>query len=75
MSSESVKDIEYFLKDLDRVCWSAYQEGLSGPMLASTMLARVQHWYLMEDPSDLSGMIRLLEHSIRTLEDRPRFDT
>lgn len=62
------------LREVDEACHRANQQGMSGRMIAGTLLARVQHWYILQDPADIKGLEELLEYGLKQLRDRPSWD-
>jgi len=74
VASRLPDDVEQFLTDLDQLCFAAEQSGLSSTMIAGTLLARTQNWYLKDDPADLDGLERLYDSALKLIQSRPRFD-
>lgn len=67
-------DLEYFLRQLDQLVLEQLEEGASPNLIAGALLARVEHYYLLTDPSDLAGLERLLHHALSIIESRPKWD-
>lgn len=69
-----MEDIESYLRDIDQVSAQALADGANLSELAGALLARVHHYYLMRDPSDLEGLEQLLKHALEQIQNRPRWD-
>jgi hypothetical protein len=67
-------ELHQWIRSLDQLCYLAESRGLSGQMIAGTLLARVQHWYLKDNEHDIDGLVKLCEYSIENLKRRPKFD-
>lgn len=74
MNDDLEDEIIELLAGIDRAGLQAIEAGMDPKKIAGTFLARAQHWYLMQDPSDLEGMERLMEYALKTIRDRPRFN-
>lgn len=62
------------LSELDQLFMEYRSEGVSSAMIAGTLLARVGHYYLVDDPADLEGLESLLEYALSSIKGRPRWD-
>lgn len=62
------------LAGIDAAAFRAQSQGMDPHKIAGAFLARTQHWYLKDDPSDLEGLERLMEYALKSIRDRPRFD-
>lgn len=69
-----MENIDTYLRDIDQASAQAMAEGAKLSELAGALLARVNHYYLMNDPSDLEGLERLLEHALEQIRNRPRWE-
>jgi hypothetical protein len=58
---------------LDRICAHAYGQGMDPKLIAGTLLARSEHWYLTQNEHDIDGLIKLLNYALKPLESRPKF--
>ena len=74
MNDDLEDNIIELLAGIDAAGMQAIESGMDPKKIAGALLARSQHWYLMQDPSDLEGMERLMEYALKTIRDRPRFN-
>lgn len=70
-NDQTDEQIADYLTALDAISLVAMASGVKPAELAGALLARTQHYYLYEDPSDLDGLERLLKMALNRIENRP----